>query len=251
MPFPFSSKTVGLLVEAISEGHTETKMRTLFLKAGVDSWEPEQYKNKEHLAQQVLYTLRYEVSEGTGADGALELARLVLVSGKPQGWRYDGAPWFEPLKHSISADGWEFDEGSDEFVAAVPGTQMPEEVTWVGSDLQRRGWTVAQGHYEQAVENFAAGNWAAANGQLRAFLESLIRTAGGTSNASGAGQVQAAFDALDGAGHLIADEADFGKKLWKMLHTGGSHPGLSNEDESRFRLLTLTGYARFLLTRLP
>ena len=27
--------------------------------------------------------------------------------------------------------------------------------------------------------------------------------------------------------------------------------GLSDQDESRFRLLTLTGYARFLLGRLP
>lgn len=127
---------------------------------------------------------------------------------------------------------------------------MPREVTWVGSELQRRGWDVPRGHYEQAVDNFSSGNWAAANGQLRTFFESLIRTAGGTNDASGSGQVQAAFDALDRAGHLIADEAEFGKKLWKVLHAGGSHPGLSNEDESRFRLLTLTGYARFLLTRL-
>lgn len=251
MPFPFSSKTVGLLVEAIAERHTETKMRTLFLKAGVDRWEPQQYKNKEHLAQQVLFTLRHEVSEEAGAEGALELARLVLASGKAQGWSDVGASWFESLKNSISADGWEFDEDSDLFVAAIPGTQMPQEVTWVGSELQRRGWAVPRGHYEQAIENFAAGNWAAANAQLRTFFESLMRTAGGTNNASGSGQVQAAFDALDGAARLIADEAQFGKKMWKMLHPGGSHPGLSDEDESRFRLLMLTGYARFLLTRLP
>ncbi|MCZ7537874.1 MAG: hypothetical protein M5T61_19395 [Acidimicrobiia bacterium] len=50
---------------------------------------------------------------------------------------------------------------------------------------------------------------------------------------------------------MIADEAGFGKALWKLLHPGGSHPGLSDQDESRFRLLTLTGYARFLLSRLP
>lgn len=85
VPFPFSSKTVGLLVEAVADGHTETRMKTLFLKAGVDRWEPETYKNKEHLAQQVLHNLRYEVSGKTGAEGALELARLVLASGKPQG----------------------------------------------------------------------------------------------------------------------------------------------------------------------
>ena len=106
------------------------------------------------------------------------------------------------------------------------------------------------GHDEQAVENFAAGNWAAANGQLRAFFESVILHAGGTNNAAGSGQVQAAFDGLPVAGDR-SDEGDFGKKLWQMLHPGGSHPGLSDEDESRFRLLALTRYIRFLLRRLP
>ena len=104
---------------------------------------------------------------------------------------------------------------------------------------------------EAPVESFAAGNWAAANGQLRTFFESLLRTAGGTGTESGPGQVQAAVDALENAGLLLPDEPEFAKKLWKLLHPGGSHPGLSDEDESRFRLLALTGYARFLLTRLP
>jgi hypothetical protein len=49
---------------------------------------------------------------------------------------------------------------------------------------------------------------------------------------------------------LVEGEQQFGKDLWKLLHANGSHPGLSDEDESRFRLLTLTGYARYLLGRI-
>ena len=83
-------------------------MKTLFLKAGLDRWETERYKNKEDLAQKVLFTLRYEVTEATGTAGALELARLVLASGKPQRWSSNGTTWFDPLKNSMSSEGWEF-----------------------------------------------------------------------------------------------------------------------------------------------
>jgi hypothetical protein len=47
----------------------------------------------------------------------------------------------------------------------------------------------------------------------------------------------------------VKGECEFGKALWRLLHANGSHPGLSDQDESRFRLLTLTGYARYLLSR--
>ena len=249
--FPLSSKTVGFLIDAIVGGHSDASMGTLFLKAEVDRWEPERYNNKEQRAQRLLRAMREDGSTAAAVDGALELARLCLVRGRAEGFYDDPSPWWLPLKTAVAADGWEFDETTDSFVTAVPGAQMSAEVTWIGSELRRRGWTVSVGHYEQAIDNFALGNWAAANGQLRSFFESLIRTAGGTTGSTGSGQVQAAFDALDSAQQLISDEADFGKKLWKMLHPAGSHPGLSDEDESRFRLLALTGYARFLLSRLP
>ena len=35
---------------------------------------------------------------------------------------------------------------------------------------------LAAGHYKQALESYADGRWAAANGQLRTFFESTIRT---------------------------------------------------------------------------
>jgi hypothetical protein len=35
----------------------------------------------------------------------------------------------------------------------------------------------------------------------------------------------------------VEGEQQFGKDLWKLLDANGSHPGLSDEDELRFRLV--------------
>lgn len=246
--FPFSSRTVGLLVEAVS-AHTATHMETLFLKAEVDRWRADAAPNKEARAQILLRNLR---SDGTkdAYNGVLELTRPLLKVGKASSDWNQPSDWWPSLRDAAAADGWEYDETRDVLVPTVPGAQVADEVTWLEEELRRRGWTTTAGHYQQAVESFAAGNWAAANGQLRSFFEDLIRTAGGRSSGR-SGQVQASVDQLDRYGHLITDEGGFVKQLWKMLHSNGSHPGLSDEDESRFRLLILTGYARFLLSRLP
>lgn len=249
--FPFSSRTIGVLIEAIVSSHTATTMQTLWLKAEVDGWDLVG-SNKEARAQDLLHTLRHS-SRPQDHKGALELARLVLVKGKPRpDWMQRPSPeWWTELRDAVAADGWEFDAANDRLVPTVPGTVVADEVSWIEAELRRRGWTTAAEHYRQAIDSFASGNWAAANSQLRTFYEAVTRVAGGTEGIGGAGQVQAAIGNLDAAGSLIGGEADFAKKLWKMLHPGGSHPGLSDEDESRFRLLTLTGYVRFLLARLP
>jgi hypothetical protein len=41
------------------------------------------------------------------------------------------------------------------------------------------------------------------------------------------------------------------KGIWAMTHTRGPHPGRSDADEARFRMLTITAIARFLLDHFP
>lgn len=245
--FPLSSKTLGILVDAVVTSNTATTMQTLFLRANLDRWVVDA-PNKEATVQRLLQNLREDASKDA-CDGVLELTRLLLVRGKPLHEWSEPITWWEELRNAAAADGWEFDATRDVLVPTVPGAVVTNEVSWIERDLVRRGWTTPAGHYRQAIDSFAAGNWAAANGQLRTFFESLMRTAGGCTGST-SGQVQAAADALNGEGLLLSDEPQFVKTLWKLLHTSGSHPGLSDQDESRFRLLTLTGYARFLLTRL-
>lgn len=251
--FALSSKSIAILAEAIIAGHSATEMGTLFLKAEVDGWEPLEPANKLDRAVRLLKSLRSDNSKETNG-GATELSRLVLAAGKPNptckpyGSSEPTVHW-QALRDALAADGWEFDEAGDRLVPTVPGLQVTDEVSWIETDLKRRGWKTAAGHYRQAIDAFASGNWASANSQLRAFFEDLVLQAGDVAPSSAAGQVQQAFDALHGADKLVEGEKPFGKALWKLLHANGSHPGLSDQDESRFRLLALTGYTRYLLNR--
>ena len=247
--FLLSSKSIAVLAEAIEAENTATTMGTLFLKAEVDGWEPSEPANKQDRAVKLLKNLRSDNSKEANA-GATELSRLVLAAGKPKpyGTSEPTAHW-QALRDALAADGWEFDEASDQLVPTVPGLPVTDEVSWIETDLRRRGWNTAASHYCQAIDAFASGNWASANSQLRTFFEELVLKAGDVPPNSAAGQVQKAFDALHDANKLVDGEKQFGKALWKLLHANGSHPGLSDQDESRFRLLALTGYARYLLSR--
>lgn len=249
--FALSSRSIATLAEAVEAGNTTTTMGTLFLKADVERWVPETAANKLDRAVKLLRNLRADNSKEANA-GALELARLMLTAGKADPTSYartEPTTWWRGLRDAIAADGWEFDESDDRLVPTVPALQVTDELTWIESDLARRGWTTAAGHYRQAIDAFASGNWASANSQLRAFFEDLVRNAAGIPPGAGTGQVQRAFDSLQANSKLVPGEDQFGKDLWKLLHANGSHPGLSDQDESRFRLLTLTGYARYLLSR--
>ena len=80
MDFPFRSKSVGALVEAIATGHTNAGIGTLLLKAGADVWAPDHWDNKEHRIQEVFKSL-HTAEDPDAAPAALELARMTLEAG--------------------------------------------------------------------------------------------------------------------------------------------------------------------------
>jgi len=249
--FPYSSKTLARLADAIDSGYTDSKMGLLFLDAQVDQWAPDNAKNKLDRAMQLLVEMR-TVNTTQSADGFRELARLVLARGKPPSASFsppEAAPWYPQLRDALAADGWDFDEQTDKLVPIVPAVSMSAEFSALEQALNARGFGTAAGHYSQAVDAFGDGKWASANGQLRACFEETVTQLGAVPPSSHGGRIQKAFDNLGLAGKLKPDEDEFGKRLWKQLHPNGAHPGLSDEDEARFRLLTLTGYLRYLVAR--
>jgi hypothetical protein len=59
---------------------------------------------------------------------------------------------------------------------AIPGpAPLAPELTALQQELNNLGLNVAATHYGQAVDNFTDGNFEASNGQLRSFLEDLIK----------------------------------------------------------------------------
>ena len=135
---------------------------------------------------------------------------------------------------------------------------LPETESELMRLLDVHGMTMPKGHLEQAIDAHARGNWAAANGQIRTFLDGLLDTI--------AERIDHAAQSLP-TGHprrtrLAAsgflsrplnewddDGRGFINGLVKRLHPQGPHPGLSDEDDSTFRLHTVLLTATLLLRR--
>lgn len=167
------------------------------------------------------------------------------------------------LRRALALDGFVVD-----FSATPPllRAALPEEVELPQTDdevhdlLRRFEFTTTLGHLDQAIDAHTQGNWAAANAQARTFIESLLddfarRIYPGEADAPGRSSEnrrqllrQRGFLREDLA-ELTSDGKGFIPGLFKMLHSEGSHPGLSDEDRSTCRLHLILVTARMLLRR--
>ena len=232
-------------------GYTAAQMGTVILEAEADEWDPlSAAPNKQARAQTLMRAMRGAQLDRANA-AALELMRVVLNKGAPNETRPAGTIWYADLRATVEADGWEYDEERRELLPVVAGAVVASETTALERDLQGRNWTVAAGHYRQALDNYGAGNWASANAQFRSLLEELLPRAAEAASGSRPKEIQASLDQLRKHGVLVEGEYSLAKGLWDMSQPRGSHPGLSDRDEAAFRLLAVTSYSRFLLTRLP
>lgn len=165
------------------------------------------------------------------------------------------------LSRGLARDGYviEIAEDSD---STWLRAALPDEVALPATDDEVRGllrqlsFHVPAGHLDQAIEAHTRGDWAAANAQLRTFFESLfdgIAFAVDGAAAANCANSENRRAMLAAKGFLATDRNEWtqdGKHfiggLFKMLHTNGSHPGLSDEDHSTFRLHLVLVSARNL-----
>lgn len=126
--------------------------------------------------------------------------------------------------------------------------------------LQRYDFSRSQGHLDQAIDAHTRGDWAAANAQIRTFMESLFLEIAGKvvpNDLATSQGLNNAFQALARCEFLSEPRSEWtpdGKGmlngLLKMLNSDGSHKGLSNEAHSTFRLHVALVTARMMLNRL-
>jgi hypothetical protein len=142
---------------------------------------------------------------------------------------------------------------------------LPVEIDLPATDdevrqlLKHHQFLVPLGHLDQAIEAHTRGDWAAANSQLRTFLEGLFDDIAAQVRPAEAAQLASSENRrklLADTKFLASDRNEWtqdGKNyingLFKMLHTDGSHPGLSDEDHSTFRLHIVLVTARTFLRR--
>ncbi|MFZ3328300.1 MAG: hypothetical protein WA231_21515 [Methylocella sp.] len=124
--------------------------------------------------------------------------------------------------------------------------------------LDKHAFTVPSGHLKQAIEAHADGHWAAANGQIRTFLDALFDEIAERfdPNTAWMGSGQPRRTQLAARGFFSRplnewndDGRNFINGLFRRLSPEGSHPGLSGEEDSTFRLHVVLLTARLFLSR--
>ena len=79
-----------------------------------------------------------------------------------------------PFNHALAADGFTLEDDGTLRRALPCIADLPRADDEVHVLLDKLDIGTANGHLDQAIESHSQGNWAAANGQLRTFLEELF-----------------------------------------------------------------------------
>ena len=176
-----------------------------------------------------------------------QAASLLLPLKTNPPWRSPPTP--KPEKQAVSFlrllafDGFTVTDGS--LRSTLPEDlglpQVEDEITRL---LKKHHFTTPKGHLDQALVAHGRGEWAAANSQLRTFFESLLdeiaisldpsaaNLPSGENRRARLATMKFLSEDLNEWGN---DGKNFTNGLWKRLHPAGSHPGLSDQDDSTFR----------------
>lgn len=263
---PFSRPTIVAAAEFL-EGHKQAQFNQLVTRLGLEQEISSDAsvsvaKKADSLARIVVQ--RPETVLDT-LNGTMTLAEAVVreaVQLMKSGSTFGGQP---ALERGLARDGYvvTFEGyGTEPLLrAALPSEiELPATDDEVHELLKGFQYVVPLGHLDQAIEAHTRGDWAACNSQLRTFLESLFDHLAGTAAPQDVAQRPTSENRralLAEIGFLATDRNEWtqdGKNyingLFKMLHTDGSHPGLSDEDHSTFRLHIVLVTARTFLRRL-
>jgi len=198
-----------------------------------------------------------DTSEGRMSLGEAVVREAVKIAKQGRSW-----PSQVNFTQALARDGysltWKAD-GNGELRPALPvelGAEIDDEVHQL---LAAQEFATAAGHLDQALNAHARGDWAAANAQLRTFMEDLLNEIAGVlqpeaSRGLTAENRRALLGKVEFFSRDSKEWTDDGKNyvngLFKMLHTEGSHAGLSDVEHSTFRMQLVLVTARIFLRRL-
>jgi hypothetical protein len=165
------------------------------------------------------------------------------------------------LNRALEVDGFTVEDG--QLRRTLPSVlHLPEADDEVHAILVEHHLDVSRGHLDQAISAHGRGEWAGANGQLRTFTESLFNEIAAAISI----HLMVAAPATGNASriwlaHLIpplfgpelnewtGQGTGFIEGFFSRLHPAGAHPGLSDEEDSTFRLHLVLIVTRSLLHR--
>ncbi len=167
------------------------------------------------------------------------------------------------LVNSLKRDGYLIRDGR--LKTALPeNIQLTEKENELDLLLEKFGFATAKGHLEQAISAHTRSDWASANAQLRSFMESLFDSIAKRLTDDKKGLPLSGYQKscellaklnppflLSTLNEWVASgKGGFLQGLWRRLHPQGSHPGLSDEEDSTFRLHLVILTASYYLKRL-
>jgi hypothetical protein len=177
------------------------------------------------------------------------------------GFQFDRFVLLRPNLHrALERDGFTIEDG--ELRRTLPkALDLPNADDEVHRLLANYRYQVPEGHLDQAIGAHARGDWAAANGQLRSFAESLFDCIAETLATPGvvppSGHQSRLWLAHSNPPFFYSDLNEwldngqgYFEAYFRRLHPQGAHPGLSDEEDSTFRLHLVLLTARLLLRRL-
>ena len=165
----FSRNTFVELVDAL-ELSTHAKMGTFLIR-----FEMEEADNQSTLEPRKLGIIEYlrDHPEKIGPFGANLVVEIIeyLIETR---CRYEmPEEVFPRLVRSLKRNGYVIENGRLQTMLPE-GLQIAETEDELTTLLGQFGFSTAKGHFTQAVSAHTRGEWAAANAQLRSFIESLF-----------------------------------------------------------------------------
>jgi hypothetical protein len=257
----FSRVTIIELIEVFEDSLSVNKFNKMLLKYGLEEIAPTGTKPKR-LNVLAKYLIDNPDEKGIfGSNLTQELIEEVIQRG--QSSNYPNGETLPGLVNSLKRDGYIVVKGK--LRTMLPEKlHLPEMEDELNSLLEKFDFGVPKGHLEQAINAHTRGDWASANSQLRTFVESLFDqiaytlTPDGTDLSPRTSHERRQFLAneldppffLPDLNEWEAKGKGFIPGFWRRLHPEGSHPGLSDEEDSTFRLHLVIIVASYYLRRL-
>lgn len=266
-PQPFTRPTIIAAIEFLGAASSQAKFDQVIVRLGLNNEiplaSPKSVTAKSALLAQAVTQRGTHVIDTV--NGQMALAEAVVRTAVEASMPEYGKPEQAAFLRGLALDGyvvsWDEDSRAPLLRAALPDeVDLPAADDEVHQILKHFNFAVSMGHLDQAIEAHTRGDWAAANSQTRSFLEGLLDDIALHLDPQKASQQPSSENRralLAERGFLskdrnewTADGKNYVNGLFKMLHTDGSHPGLSDEDHSTFRLHLVLITGRTLLRRL-
>jgi hypothetical protein len=263
---PFTRPTLLAAVELL-ELHSQARFNQAVLRLGLEDEVPQGTDLSVGKKCAILGRAILQRSDNIldTLDGSMTLAEGVVREAAQLAYPKCTHAACEAFLRGLARDGFVLvpgdQSGGASIRAALPSEiQLPQTDDEVHHLLKHFRCNTPLGHLDQAIEAHARGDWAACNSQLRTFLEGLLDDIAKIVRPTEAAKLPTSENRrglLADVGFLAADRNEWTRDgkgylngIFKMLHTEGSHPGLSDEDHSTFRLHAVLVTAGMLLRRL-